>query len=150
MQWNALSNVLTSHSVPTTQQFCQYPAVSSTLCNAPSVRQFSKQCCQHPLTPPCIFTCPQHSVKSTASCNFPNTLQFSKIMRCPQHYVMPLQCFQHPAMHLAPYIALSIVLIQLTRFSPAVLRMPTIRTASGGTGWLLKVGSRTGLGGGVS
>lgn len=36
-----------------------------------------------------------------------------------------------------------------TRCSPAVLRMPTIRTASGGTGWLLNMGSRPGLGGGV-
>ena len=38
----------------------------------------------------------------------------------------------------------------LTRCSPAVLRMPTMRTASGGKGWLLNVGSRPGLGGGVS
>lgn len=40
----------------------------------------------------------------------------------------------------------------LTRCSLDTLRIPTILTASGGTGWLLRLGSRNsqGLGGGVS
>lgn len=40
----------------------------------------------------------------------------------------------------------------LTRCSPDTLRMPTILTASGGTGWLMNAGSMNaqGLGGGVS
>ena len=40
----------------------------------------------------------------------------------------------------------------LTRCSPDTFRMPTILTASGGTGWLLRAASmkEQGLGGGVS
>ena len=64
----------------------------------------------------------------------------------PLTRVDPAAYSQHPLTKISPLAQPG----TLTRCSPAVLRMPTMRTASGGTGWLLNVGSRPGLGGGVS